>query len=264
VILVKTEGAHHFVAPHKPVSTVLYNQAIGRDVAVPFGLTMEVFEDIAFHKTPHPVVSQAMIQAARSEENRVKLRQAGMAGAAVRMPALYPPESSASAFAAIAVKAEATGKLANVAVNSAVVVKECKDVTKGAMDTPALRSAAVDAMAAVYEARKVDIAYCAGLLSEASDAAGGTRPALLQARIVQKVMRDEFDSYARGQKQMAAAMRAERERARRGIVPGVGVFGADAPPDTEPMPADEQLAQILTAIVGAQNPAGASAGGAAP
>lgn len=252
VILVRTEGQHHFVAPHKPISTVLFRQVFGKDTPPPYGLMMDDFEDIAFHKAPHPISSGAMMSAARSTDNVVRMRQARLAAAAVRLPAQYPPEASASAIAALARKAASTGRVANVAVAVDDIVEECNAVSQGDMRTPAQRSAAVDAMAALYERHKEDIAFCAGLLVAACAAASVARPKLLKAKAIERAMQDEFDALTSGQRQMDAALRVEREKSRRGIIAGVGMFGAEAPPPTEPLPADEQLAQILSAVMGNQ------------
>jgi hypothetical protein len=79
VILVRTEGQHHFVGENKAVSTAIGKQVFGAQFTPPFGLTMEDFEDVAYHKAPHVWVSQEMIDFARNPVTRVRLLAARLA-----------------------------------------------------------------------------------------------------------------------------------------------------------------------------------------
>jgi hypothetical protein len=252
VIMVRTEGLHHFVGDNKAVSAAIGKQVFGSGFTAPFGLTMEEFEDVAYHKAPHVWVSEAMIEAARDDDTRTRLLSARLASAAVRVPAKYPAESGASAIRNLVVKVEVAASLANVALNTATIVTDCDNVTQNQMNTAGDRAAAVVALSELQETYASDIAICIGLFRAICDHASVRNPGLLRANCLERIELDNPVMVSNGKQQMESALRVQREKARRGIVRGIGLFGADAPDDTQALPADETMAQILAAVVGAR------------
>jgi len=257
VIMVRTEGLHHFVGELKAISVALGKQVFGARFEAPFGLDMTTFEDVAYHKAPHCWISDLMITAARSNETRVRLLAAKLAAAAVRVPAKYPAESGAGAISNLVKKTQTAGRLANVAVDADRIVAICDAVTVGTMATAAMRAESTRALAELIEVHSSDIAICIGLFRGICSHAGVRDPGILRAKCLVRIAADDPVMVSTGVQQMEAAIRVQREKSRRGILRGIGLFGADAPEDTEALPADETMAQILAAVVGRAAAAGA-------
>lgn len=250
VVLVKTDFQHHFVDPHKVVHRTVLNQVLGRPHTPPFNLDVETFEDVVCHKAAHCVVSSVAAAIARNPNTRVRLMAAQLGSAAVRVPALYGPEAAAGAMLKVARMASSLGAIANVAVDITAVESAAAAVSAHRMETPEGRTAAAESQAKLVETFGEDIAFCAGLVQQSFQHAGQAGAPILQAWSVKNVMNNCSTSVTRGVVQMEQAFSVQRSQARRGIVPGVGLFGAEAPPSTDPLPADETLAQILQAVLG--------------
>lgn len=263
VVLVKTDNAHHFVDPHKSIHRSVLTQVLGRNYEIPLGMDKDDFEDIVCHKASHCVNTQLAIRMARSTDSKVRLRASGLGSAAVRLPAKYGSESAASAVLKVVLMGRSLGQMANVAVDTASVTRATRAVTKGEMDTPALRSESTDAQADVVERFGEDIAFCAGLVKGSCNYANREDPPILRSYCLKTIMTENAVQVTNGVNQMDQAFTVRRTMARRGIIGGVGLFGAEAPDATDPLPADETLAQILNAVFAAQGNA-AAANQAAP
>jgi len=112
------------------------------------------------------------------------------------------------------------------------------------------RAASTEALAAVITRFGPDIAVCIGLFRGICAHAGVSNPGILRARCLTRIANDDPTMVSTGVQQMEAALRVQREKSRRGILRGIGLFGAEIPPDTQALPADETMAQILAAVVG--------------
>lgn len=258
VVLVRTACEHHFCDPHKSVHRAVLNQVMGRNYAPPFGLTREEFEDVACHKAAHCVNSARAIFEARNGDAKVRLQAANIASAGVRIPALYASEQAASAIRKVVQVAHSLGRLANVAVNVRVIENAADAVTVNEMLVPDDRTTSTERQTRLVSIHGHDIAYCAGMIAGTADQTGSDRPPVLAAYSIQAIMQEYPSAVADGTSQVSQAFQVRRSRARRGILTGAGLFGADAPEDTDPLPADETLAQVLAAVFGARADAAAA------
>lgn len=249
-IIVKSSNKHHFVAPHKVVSTCVLRQVFGRDYVPPLGLTKAEFEDVMCHKVPHVYTSANMVAVARDVASIPRLKAAGLSTAAVRIPATYPPESAAGAVRTLIIKAVSCGNSANVAMNTQGVLNDLDNVRIDGIGTPQQISALEDQMAHFVSQNKYSIARCCGLIRGAAEGSSVSAPPIFRAYSIKSIEEECDMEVVEGKMQMAAALRAARERNRRGIVPGMGLFGAAPPADTDPLPADEVMAQVLAAVIG--------------
>jgi len=151
-----------------------------------------------------------------------------------------------------------------VNVDIAAIQAAVRAVSDHAMDTPRGRSDSAAAQAALIAAHGEDLAFCVGMIRASCSHAGQTDPPIMRAWSIKSLVNDSSSAVTRGVSQMEQSFSVSRSRARRGIIGGVGVFGAPAPPDTEPLPADETIAQILSAVLGSGQTAQAAAAGPVP
>lgn len=264
VVLVKTDNEHHFVDPHKSVHRAVLTQVMGRNYATPFNLDKATFEDVVCHKAAHCVATAVAVGIARRAETRVRLLASNLGSAGVRVPALYNSESAASAMMRVAQIARSLGEIANVNVDVAAIHTAVRAVSAHAMDTPQGRSDSATAQAALVAVHGEDLAFCVGMIRASCSHAGQMDPPILKAWSIKSLVNDSSSAVTRGVSQMEQSFSVSRSRARRGIIGGVGVFGAEAPPDTEPLPADETIAQILAAVLGSGQAAKAPGAGSVP
>jgi hypothetical protein len=264
VVLVKTDNEHHFVDPHKTVHRTVLTQIMGRNAALPFNMDRATFEDIVCHKAAHCVLTSLAVTIARDADVKVRLQAAKLGSAAVRIPALYNSESAASAMLKVAKTAKSLGQVANVNVNVRAIETAVAAVTNGQLNTPEGRTASAEAQATLIATHGEDLAFCVGMIRASCNHAGQTDPPILKAWSIKSLVTDSSAAVTRGVEQMEQSFSVSRSRARRGILAGVGVFGAAAPADTDPLPADETIAQILSAVLGAGPAAVAPAGETVP
>lgn len=251
VILVKTDGLHHFVEPHKNVFRVVMKQVLGSVDNIPFGMSQDDFEDIVAHKAAHVVNTGTLIQFARDPATRAKLMAAGLASAAVRCPAMYGPESAMSAVESLVMKVRDIGRAANIAIDIDSFRADRNAVFDGLdLDTPDGRSEATVRATEFTADHGVDIARCVGVVRATCENANIPAPPLLRSYALRRVVNDNTAAASEGAQQMLTFFRVQRERARRGILGGMALFGAAVPPETAPLPADETLNQVLMAVLG--------------
>jgi len=254
VILVKTDSQHHFIAQHKNVFRAVMRQILGSGGVIPFGLEAEAFEDIVAHKSTHPINSALMIDIARNPDTKTRLMAAGLASAAVRVPAQYGPESAMSAVKNLVRKAVAIGRAANVAVDITQFEAMAAGVTQDIdFRIPADRALVATRVAEFTTTHGVDLARCMGILQATCDNANIARPPLLRSYALARIAADNPAATAEGVEQMTVFYRSQRERARRGMLSGMAMFGADTPAGTDPLPTDETMTQILAAVLGSNN-----------
>lgn len=251
VILVKTDGQHHFIDQHKNVYRAVQRQVLGRGTPTPFDLEPEVFEDIVAHKSTHPISSARMIGWARHVDTKSRLMAAGIASAAVRVPAQYGPESAMSAITSLIRKAVSIGRAANIAVDMAAVDALLAQVFNGvALDTPDGRTLGANRAEVFVSTHGVDLARCMGILQATCDNANIQRPALMRSYALLRIVEENPSAMAEGVDQMNVFYRSQRERARRGILGGMALFGSEVPDDSNPLPTDDTMGQILAAVLG--------------
>jgi len=250
VVLVKTDNQHHYVEPHKTVHKAVLNQVLGRNYVVPLGMERELFEDLACHKAAHCILTSVAVAIARNHDTKVRLDAAKLGSAAVRIPALYGYEAAAGAILKVAKVAQAVGATANVAMNITALEARVARIYQTDSTTPTGRTTGAARQAGVVEDFCEDIAFCAGMIRASSSHAGQAAPAILKAWSIKTIVSNCTASVTRGSTHMEQAFAVARARARRGIIPGVGIFGAATPADTDPLPADETLAQVLSAVLG--------------
>lgn len=251
VILVKTDGQHHFIDQHKNVYRAVQRQVLGRGTPIPFDLEAEVFEDLVAHKSTHPINSASMITFAREEATKTRLMAAGIASAAVRVPAQYGPESAMSAITSLVRKAVSIGRAANIAVDMVAVEALIELVFNGIdLNTPDGRRVGADRAQAFATTHGVDLARCMGILQATCDNANIQRPALMRSYALARIVEENPSSMAEGVDQMTVFYRSQRERARRGILGGMALFGSEVPNDSNPLPTDDTMGQILAAVLG--------------
>jgi hypothetical protein len=226
---------HHYVDPHKRICDAVVDQHWSDAVVIPGGLTMDEVKDAVCHKTCHVIESSKLVMLARSAEVRARLAAIGEGAAAVRIPAKFDPERAASAYAAVVAKAAGAAASANVAMDRSLVEAFVADVEAETRTSATQQGlAAAEAKVSAFRlAHGYDIAWCAGFLSALYDASNASRRArsVVSAFSIKSLMEEEPSAVADGRNQYELYRRWARERARAGLLPGIGVFGAAAPQD---------------------------------
>jgi hypothetical protein len=163
---------------------------------------------------------------------------------------------------AIVRKAQGVTRAANVSMDIAAVVTAGENVVVDDMTTAAMRSESTANAQAMEVAYGEDVGFCIGCV-EASCAHVNTRmPSILNSACLKRIKANHGGAVSDGRIHMEGVYRVLREKSRRGVISGIGLFGAAVPDDTEPLPADETMAQILGALV-ANNAGGGGGRGAA-
>lgn len=248
-MLARNDMEHHFLEPNRAAYRVIWRQITGGRGEPPLGLSSEAFEDVAFHKACHTLQSNLMVHWSRLDEVKENLLAYGLGGAAVRLPGAFPSEAAASAIRALVQKSAQIGALANVNVSCDNILAECEEVTVGNMSSANDRAESLYNERMIIEANSFDIGFCIGMLAATVDHAEAREPPLMRSYALRRIAEDEVIAVSQGRSQMETYFRVTRERARRGIVAGVGLFGGDVPTDTDALPADDTIAQIMGALV---------------
>jgi len=138
-------------------------------------------------------------------------------------------------------------------------------VTRGLrFHVPADRATAATRTAEFTVTHGVDLARCMGILQAACDNANIARPPLMRSYALARITADNPAATAEGVEQMTVFYRSQRERARRGMLSGMAMFGADPPYGTQPLPTDDTMTHLLAAVLGANNGQGAQPGQGQP
>jgi len=225
---------HHYVDPHKGVCDAVVGQHRPAGMEIPGGLSDDEMLDVVCHKTHHVIDSSKLVYLARSGLVREKLAAIGEGAAAVRIPAKFDAERAAGAYHAVVSKAKGAAANANVAISTDAVDALVADTTNAIVsDTTQAGMVAAERLVSAFKtAHAYSIAWCAGYLAAMFDANNATRRArsVLAAYSVKSIMEEEPGAVQDGRAQFDLHRRWARERARAGMLPGVGLFGA-APPD---------------------------------
>jgi hypothetical protein len=232
VILVHSNG-HHFIPPHRTVATALSRQVFGATHTADFQLSVEEFEDAIYHKACHPINTGILVGHARNLASKEKMMSLGLASASVRVPALYPHEKAAGACIRVISEVRQVAASHNVAIDDTAVVSAFEDTCFAAGDqiTPSLILTKYNEYVQAENNHAEDIAWCVGYLSAMYEEStqGLASSSLLRSRALRRIRESHPGSSGRGEDWYRTARRWTRNQISSGELPGVGLFGTDAP-----------------------------------
>lgn len=229
-----TTLAHHYVDPHKQICDSVIDQCFTRSPAIPAGIDVNDLKDVVCHKTAHPVQSPKLVHLARSLAVKERLVAAGLGSAAVRIPAQFTPERTASAFRAIVHRTAAAGGSSNVVV-STTPVDEMAEQIKAELERNPNVTGIMNSEGRVSDFKQrygADVAWMAGFLTAmfAESNAPARARTVVAAYGVKTLVEEHSPSFAEGAEHYALAQRWRRARAREGHLAGYGLMGAQQPP----------------------------------
>jgi len=206
-----TISGHHYLPTTRNVYAGTLKQvraAGGADVSGWIDARGEDFFDWAFHKACHPINAPLKRRLAKDSETGARLTNAGLGAAAIRIPALPSDAQAGKAGIAVIRKAapviRAMGHTVSFAAGEALV-----RAAEQAQEGPAERLAIADITSWVA-AHGTEIAFCAGIVSDTTDAANVRDESTLKAFSVKKAIGAYPSSVAGG----LAYSRSHRERTR--------------------------------------------------
>ena len=237
VIIARTQ-VHHYQDPHKAISDNVIMEKMGTNIQFPQGLDDASFKDVLCHKAAHPIKSGILVCMARSAQVKLNLLAVGLNTAAVRVPAEFGPESSASAIANLMQRVESAGRERNVAVSVAPAT-DLRDAVRAALTdapTPQTVRAAAVLVETFKGAHGGDVAFAAGFMTALFEAT--SVPPRLRSSVnawsIKGICAECPERHADGVDAFNAASRWARARAREGFLAGHGLMGADAPAERRP------------------------------
>lgn len=228
-----TSNGHHFVPTTAHIFRAVAHQVFQNKTPSAPGLDSAMTEDAMYHKAMHPIKTGVLVWIARNPACKQRINSSGLGSAAVRMPALFASEKSASAIVAVVRKALAASTEHNVSGNAQVIINAAADVTiePDVPITAGVLSNSQDALAALEQTYGEHIGWCAGYLTammENANTQGGTAT-VLKAYSIRRIISDNEASYASGSQWYGIATRWRRQVISAGDLPGVGLFGETAP-----------------------------------
>lgn len=226
---------HHYAAPHKRISDVVLQQVFTATPTYPVGIDADGLKDLMCHKTSHPVDSTKLTWLARQQETRTRLSSINLGSAGVRIPAKFQVEKSSDAFAALVRMGKQIMKRHNVEIDT-LATRNLADGVAATLavgiSSESLRDAEV--LVTTFKAdHGSDVSYIGGFMTAMFDDMGATLEdrSVVLAYSVKGVMRENAAAKVAGMEHYQLAMKYQRAAAREGNLAGVGLMGAEAPPD---------------------------------
>jgi len=190
---------HHYIPPTYNKFEGLKRQALGSatvDVKTWVDGMADRFNDLAFHKSCHPISPLLKRQMAKDSTVAAKLSASGHGSAAIRLPAI-PSEATGG-----------TAMLALIAVAAPVVKEMGHEISsdRGISLMLKLQTAkagieeadACDAVVKWVEDSAAELAFCAGIAQQLHDTSGMGKSSLLSAYSVRKLMASQGNQVSRG------------------------------------------------------------------
>jgi len=192
-------SGHHYLPTTKNTFAGMKKQALqvgGTDVTAWVESVGEVFDDMAFHKSCHPISAPRKRTWAKSTDVAVRLAASGHGAASIRLPAL--PSDAQGGKAALAVIKKAAPVILGMrhTVSSALgagLVRAVELATEGREERDA-----TTAVRSWLDANSSAIAFCAGIVQTLAEAGTGREETTLKAYSMKKVMSEQVASVIRG------------------------------------------------------------------
>lgn len=213
-------SGHHYLPTTKNVFMGMKRQTMQVGGAVVTQWVEQLgdrFDDLAFHKSCHPIMPSTKRRWAKTADMAPKLAASGHGAAAIRLPAL--PSDAQGGKAAIAVVQKASGVILGMG--------HTVDIVRGpelirAVEVAEEGRAELDAVAAVkawMAASASQIAFCAGIVQSLSEMAGTGRETTLAAYSIKKLMSEKAADVSRGLTYSRAHSTRMRDQALSGNFP---------------------------------------------
>jgi len=192
-------SGHHYLPTTKNTFTGMKRQALqvgGTDVTAWVEAVGEMFDDMAFHKSCHPVSPPRKRSWAKDTELAVRLTASGHGAAAIRLPAL--PSDAQGGKAALAVIKKASPVILGM---GHTITWEHGTSRITAVEVAAegrTELAATAAVRAWLDANASQIAFCAGIVQTLAEAGTGQQETTLRAYSMKKIMSEQVASTVRG------------------------------------------------------------------
>lgn len=211
---------HHYLPTTKNHFAGMKRQALqvsGATVQAWVDIMGDTFDDLAFHKSCHPISPPTKRRWAKDPNLAVRMTASGHTAAAIRIPAL--PSDAQGAKAALAVVMKAAPVIRGM---GHTVSWEDGASLLGAVEGAAEGRAELDAVAAARNWMAVHasaISFCIGVVQYLSESGGSAKETTLTAFSVKKLMSDNSADVARGSTYARAYMTKLREAAMSGEFP---------------------------------------------
>jgi hypothetical protein len=190
---------HHYLPTTKNIFAGMKRQALGlvKDAATAWVEAMgETFDDMAFHKSCHPISPPVKRRWAKDPSIAARLLASGHGAASVRLPAT--PSDAAIGKTCVALARAAQATIFNMGHNLTIVtgpnlIIKLEQANEGAEEREAIINIQNWAMTHAHT-----FAFCAGIVQQIHEAAGTGRNTLLAAYSVKKLMADHATDVATG------------------------------------------------------------------
>jgi hypothetical protein len=174
----------------------------------------EVFDDMAFHKSCHPISPPQKRRWAKQPDIAARLVVTGHGAAAIRLPAIPPDAQAGKASVAVAMKARATVAGMGhtmVITDGPALVTAVERAEEGRAELDAVQN-----LLSWVQTNAANISFCAGIVQATTEGAGMPRDSTLNAYNIKKLMADHATDVQRG----ATYSRAYATRLRESMVSG--------------------------------------------
>jgi len=215
-----TTSGHHYLPTTRNIFDGMKRQTLqagGQPVTTWVEGMGDQFEDLAFHKSCHPILPSLKRGWAKSEAMAARLTASGHGAAAIRLPALPADAQSGKASVAVLTKAAPVvrGMGHTISWNSASQLIRAVELAAEGRD----ELAAVSSLRAWYVANMPIIAFCAGIVQHVRDSTGVAKETTLNAYSIKKAMSDYAAEVAKGSTYARAHFARVRDQADRGEFP---------------------------------------------
>lgn len=213
-------SGHHYLPTTKNTFMGMKRQALqvgGQSVAEWVEQKGDTFDDLAFHKSCHPISPPRKRSWAKNLDLARRLAASGHGAVAIRLPAL--PSDAQGGKAALAVMGKAAPVILGMAHSirfdgGVALVRAVESAAEGREEAEA-----VSAVKSWLTANASQIAFCAGIVQAIAESGTGARETTLQAYSMRKVTSEFAADVARGVTYARAYTTRMREAAIAGTFP---------------------------------------------
>jgi len=213
------QSGHHFLPTTKNLFMGMKKQALqaGTQATREWIESMgDTFDDLAFHKSCHPILMSLKRGWAKQQEMSARLKLSGHGAVAIRLPGIPSEAHAGKAAMAVIIRARPTvigfGHTCTTTTGEKLI-RAVEIAPEGQQEM-----AAVNELRAWYEANKPSIAFCAGIVSSMRDASGAAGDTTLRAYSIKKAIADHPTENASGVTYARSYLRRQREAAEAGTM----------------------------------------------
>jgi len=205
-------SGHHYLPTTKNIFNGQKKQALGlvkEQTRAALEAMGETFDDMAFHKSCHPISPPFKRRMAKNPAIAARLQMSGHGAAAIRLPALPSEAAVGKTGVALVLSAKATieamGHTASVVSGQALIAR-LESAAEGREERDAVM--AIQHWASVHVS---SFSFCAGIVQHVHESVGAGQNTLLKAYSVRKMMAEHATEVQRGVMYARAAANKMRD-----------------------------------------------------